>query len=212
MIEVVATCVQLGLVITAIWYAWETRTIRLQHEKQFELLKKQVKLTNVPYLVPGILDVDAIRAKKQIQEDKELSQEEKKKRTEEMSRDTVKFTVGVHNPTTIVGRYLRIWIYDKRTQSFMKAGVGVEFISEKETEQFVVRDTYYDVDKVKEQMSSYYEVDMEFAKDEITLGDESYLVLVYMDIEGTPYMVKRGFEPGTNGDVAHKSSKVFFSN
>ncbi len=150
-------------------------------------------------------------SKKQIHEDKELSDEQKQEKLEKIDSSSVKFVCAVDNPTCKIGHHLNIWIFDSLTRSFLECDFGKEWIEEKGHELFQISEPYSNLDEVKKNIAKQYGSDVDFIYPLLEVGAKSYIALVFRDIEGRLYMVKRGVIIDKDGDIGHSSSAMHFA-
>lgn len=54
LVNIIAIFVQVLILIAIVWYAWETRALRIQDTKHLELLREQVGLTATPIVIPFV--------------------------------------------------------------------------------------------------------------------------------------------------------------
>lgn len=203
--------VQLILAFTAIWYAFETRQLRLQNQGQLKLLKEQTRLSLVPYLVPGLMDVELNALKRMIKEDIELTEERKKEQLEKAEKADVIFMCKVENPTSKTAHHIGLWVYDSRTRSFLECDFGKEWIAEKSNELFQISKPYLTPNEVRKSICKQYGSDIDFILPLIKFEDESYIITIFRDIERRLYAVKRPFNISNDGDIRHKPSALHFA-
>lgn len=208
--EWIAIIVQLALASVAIWYTIETRKLRIQNEAQMKLLREQTRLSLTPYLVPGIADVDLALLRKNIAEDKSLTEDQRKEKLSKLDEAKIKFVCNVHNPTSKTPHHVNVYIYDSRTRSFLEGDYGKEWIAEKGSELFQVSEPYLGRDEVVESIRKQYGDGTDFIFRQLSAGDQSYIAIIFRDLEGRLYMAKREFMI-SDGEAHHKPTALFFN-
>ncbi len=208
--EVIVLLAQLALVAAALWYTIETRKLRIQSESQMDMLRRQGRLSVAPFLVPGLVDVDLARLRKKVEEDTELSAEERRDKLDKIDRAQVRFVCAVQNPTTKLPHHCQLWVYDAKRRSFLLCDAGKEVIPEKETMLFQVSEPSFSLDECMKHLQTDFGTAADFAHVQLKVGTESYIALFFQDLEGRVYMIKRPFGIHDDGDVVHKPSVLFF--
>jgi hypothetical protein len=140
-----------------------------------------------------------------------MTEDKKKEMLEKIENADVKYMCVVHNPTTKIGHHMNLWIYDSRTRSFLECDFGKEWIAEKDREIFQVSEPYLNLDEVRKSIGKQYGSDVDFVFPLLDVGEESYIALVFRDIEGRLYAVKRGFRLRDGGGVSHSPSSMHFA-
>ncbi|MEZ5528426.1 MAG: hypothetical protein R3E57_00550 [Porticoccaceae bacterium] len=204
--------VQVALLAAALWYSWETRVIRLQNQKELNLLKKQGRLSLAPYLVPGCEKIDIEQLIELISSNEELDAEEKKEQIEAAKKEEVFFYIQVDNPTSDkVGCQLRPIIYDPSTKSFILSDSGHAWISPQAQGKFQATGPYYSKAQISEQLEGSYGDEIKALLNNLDITDnEGYVALFYRDIEGSLYLAKRAFKVH-DGEYNFKATKLFSS-
>jgi hypothetical protein len=209
--EMLLGLIQATLAIAAVWYTVETRRLRKQNEAQMALLRTQMSLSIAPYLVPGILDVEMREVRSRIVSDTKLTQKERDEKLATLDAGEVKFLCGVKNPTTKVPHHCELWVYDQRTKSYLLCDAGKEWIAEKEAETFMVSGPYFSYEDVIEQVLERYGDAGSWAHPHFAAGDDSFIVLMYQDLEGRLYVSKRRFNIRSDGSVRHRPSALYLA-
>lgn len=200
--------VQLLLAGAAVWYAIETRRLRIQNSAQMDLLKNQTRLSVAPYLIPGLVDIDLAVWKQQIVDNDELSEEKKQEALTKIADADIKFVCAVNNPTSKTPHHINIWIYDERTRSFLESDFGKEWIAEKDSELFQVSEPRFAKDEVEQRIQEQYGEASAFMFRHLEVGDNSYVALVFRDMEGRIYLAKRYFVISKNNKIHHKPTTM----
>ena len=203
--------VQLVLAGAAIWYTFETRRLRQENQEQLKLLKEQTRLSLAPFLVPGLIDVDLALAKQKVLDSKEIPEPKKREMLANIASASIKFMCAIDNPSSKIGHHVNLWVYDSRTRSFLSGDFGKEWIAEKGRELIQVSAPYFNTAEVSQQIREQYGSDVDFIFPLLTTEDVSYLVLLFRDIEGRLYAVKRGFQVEGQSNFGHYSSSMHFA-
>lgn len=200
--------VQLLLAGAAIWYAIETRKLRMQNQLQIDISKKQHFLTVAPFLLIGLISKTKFQAEFEAHPEKfvkEPSEEEFKKKTDRIKHDIAEgsefFFCNINNPTSKIARDAEVIVYNSNNRNFLLGQYGRAVIEEKQTEIIFVAgnpmshqevitakiQAYPGIDKSKEPLFNY--------------SDISYAIVLYRDIEGSNYAVKRPFVIDASGNI-----------
>jgi hypothetical protein len=79
-LSLIGVIVQVILAVVGAWYAWETRRLRQSGETQIALLREQGQSSLKPYIFPKIRLFDKEKHRRDIQEDKTISDIQKQDR------------------------------------------------------------------------------------------------------------------------------------
>lgn len=140
-----------------------------------------------------------------------MSEEKKQEAIDSLAKTELKFVVAVNNPTSKTGHNLNAWIYDSRTKNFLESDTGEEWIAEKDLSYFTMSPPYFSDEETKSRIRAVFGTDVDFALQLIDMGEKSYILLVFRDIEGRVYAVKRHFQIDKDGDAQHESSSMHFA-
>jgi len=205
--------VQLVLAGAALWYAIETRKYRIQGERQILAMKRQHFLTVAPFLLVGAVP------KKKLQYDLEHHPEnflppqpgqdpaQVKETLSKQLEGSPEFHIcTVSNPTSKLARQVGTMLYSSQNKNFLRSQLGREVIAEKDTCQILIAGTPLSqieaVDSLAKDYPGIAGIDVRLLKHE----DVSYVLVLYRDIEGAVYAVKRAFNLNAEGDLIMGSS------
>jgi hypothetical protein len=211
-LELIAVLVQIAIATVAIWYAFETRQLRVQNQEEIKYLKKQNRYSMAPFLIPGASKLTIERVI-EIINDSDDTPEDKERKIESARKEAVFFAVQIDNPTTDkLASRVEVFIYDPQTKSYLSGDLGKEWVSPKETEVIQVTGPYYTLPEIIKDIENSYGNVASVFKDNLKESDEAlgFVVAFFRDIEGTLYMAKREFRM-TGFDISHKATKLFSS-
>lgn len=192
-IRLVTMTLTLCLVIVGLWYAWETRGLKIQAKEQLAEMRKQFQLSIVPSLFPSVVHKDNV---------KELIMEEIIKQTsgekiyskEELS-EVIKYYIYLENLADIMAYDVRVFIFDGDTKSYLKAGTAYSFVKPKVNQSLAIfsdRANYLDEKGLISELNKLYNLNLDSLKDYI-LGMNNEILLFFKDVQGNAYLRTREF-------------------
>ncbi len=213
-LKLVGPITSLILASAAIWYAVETRALRLQDYEHIKILQHQMKLKLAPFLSVGVTtvkpkDVEMIREK--IKLDEGLEEEKRKALLERLKTTPISFICQVTNASSKIACHVDLYIFDKKHASFSESISAKDYIAEKEKEIFLILPRYMTYQKICKTITDRYGTESSFLFSHLKPSDNSYVMVVYEDIENRVYAVRRPFVITEDGDISHKRSELLFS-
>jgi hypothetical protein len=196
--------IQVTLALVGVWYGVETRKARLHGQAQLELLRKQATGDQFPFLTPAVHVVKWDDGKKQLLSANAQVYFPIPTRDSFSGPPTkVEYVVQVFNQTKNLAQKIRCIIYDGEKHKFLTSPRSKEFIAGDSSSFFYFGKDLSSKQEIAEHLESRYkDYDADFNKAIVT-GDECYVLITYLDMDGTPYWIRRTMVKDNDGSIVH---------
>ncbi len=185
--------VQFILAVVGVWYAWETRRLRQSGETQIALLREQGQSSLKPYIFPTIRLFDKEKRKIAIQEDKTISDIQKQDRISDLEEDDTQFLCLLENASNKISIDISVLIYDARTRSFLNARGTIAILPEKAEQSLKITLPYKSAEEAWVRIIERYGIVAQSVADALEIETRSYALVIFRDIEGRVYSMRRKF-------------------
>lgn len=181
------------LVLVGLWYAWETRGLKIQTTEQLTEMREQFQLANVPILFPSIINREQV--KESIMEGKTVQTTGKIRYSKEEMSEVLKFYLLLDNFADTVAYDVRAYIFDSDTKSYLKAAKGFAYIKPKDIEFlsfFKEKTNYMNEEQLLTELNIRYDLNLDLLNDYI-LKKNNAVLLFFNDVQGNTYLRTREF-------------------
>ncbi len=212
--ELIAIISQISLALIAVWYTIETRKLRVQNQHQLKLLTKQVTLSLAPYIHVSLFNFKT--ALQTLNEEGEIPGEQTERdqfvnglRTR-FAQPNAKFISKISNQTTKLAIGVRVYVFDCHSKTFFRSEWGRTVLPEKDSIDLEILGDAVSLEIVRQELKTKYsESNPLFERHLTTEGTSSYIMVLFKDIEGNSYVVRREFEIDGNGIINGRFNELF---
>jgi hypothetical protein len=201
---------QVALALITYSYLRETRTLTRQSEQQLEHLKQVSALEHLPTLTMAVEDLNEKNYAEQVATDTKLSEEVRQATLKRIKEKPHLFTCRVKNVGQKPAESIRAFIYDSSAKSFVDAQTGFDVLSFDETFAAWADPPRYTAAQIIEHTNGFYNLSNVLKPEDLPLGDNSYLMVVFKDIAGEIYIRKRAFDINDDGTITHFASQMIW--
>lgn len=192
--------VQFFILVAVVFYAVESRRLRIQTETQVSLLQRQDRTSGTPSLVAGLTEFDPAERKRWIDYDSNMPASERKIALERLAKKKPKFSVIVSNYSNPIAQNLQAVLYDASTRSFLICDEGKEVLSAQSSDTFDFASPYKSASEAADWIVDRYGSAAAYIRDLVTVQNLGYIAIIFQDAQGRTYFLQRSFDkPASEG-------------
>jgi len=188
LMQVSSIAVQIILTAAALWYAWETRALRLQSETEAELLKEQVRLSATPFVLPFL-------------------------RIANRAKLSVRYSCTVRNPTPQPALQVTPFVFVPQEGKFLRFQLTADWealtFGKDEGKAAETFDQFMARDEVTEFVSKKLGADSAAFLSPHLSTDSFYVLIIFKNVLGRSHIVKRFLTSTSEHPVINDRLEVF---
>jgi hypothetical protein len=192
-----------------IWYAIETRNLRIAAETEIEEYKKQFHLSVMPDLYPAVISPSKVA--ELVMEGKIFQASGEVRYTKEQFAKLLKYYVTIENIGRQAAYDTFVYIYTADTKSYMKAPTYKVFVRPGKVETISFFDTstnYKNEKEIIEDVKKNFEIEIKITN-YIKSPENNCLFLFYKDIQNNVYLRVRQFAIDKHKSVIHGGTQFY---
>lgn len=225
-LTVIAICVNVALAVIAWIYTRETRRLREQNQDQLDLLKQQGIKSLAPFILPSVINLATkmreLKKSSPIIQDGKFVEDEARRQLGQ----GVKYSGTVENLTDNLALNVRMYVFESESGTFLKGSYGcpflhrpspqpvqmkidagqnaIEFIPKPSEVKIELKDKPFASDLLKAEFENDYSPNDQWLMREIMSDTSvSFILAIYTDVEGNPYVVRRRFDVDGQNIITH---------
>jgi hypothetical protein len=213
------------LAVIVCWYTLETRWLRKQSQAQLDLLKQQGIKSLAPFILPSV--VNSATKLREFKKDHPIIQDDFAE--EEVRRQLgqgVKYSGSIENLTDNLALNVRLYVFESESRTFLKGSQAcpflqrdtsqprhmridevqksIEFIPKPSGVKIDIKDKPFSSDLLKGEFESDYAPNDKWLMGEIMSDTRtSFILAIYTDVEGNPYIIRRRFAVDEKDLITH---------